>query len=242
MYVTVQFIILEILLGLIFLVILYFMLRELLKKIIRRELREIKEPLQVLANYLVEASRQAEDDDNPEDPNNPEGPDNLGNGPGAKGPLPASSPEKLPEEPVDIADEFVQLKNTNRISAYNIRVQKIWDLYKQNKITLHQYKAELLRLKKEFDIAAAEDDDDLGEKKTVKSTGAVKVEPLTPTPSASPQKKVKNIDTEQSAPTRPDKDSSGKNGNNKASDPKENNNKNGDLDIGKDKGNKAASL
>lgn len=241
MYVTVQFIILEILLGLIFLVILYFMVRELLKKIIRRELREIKEPLQVLANYLVEASRQGQDD-NPEGPEGPEGPDNLGNVPGGKGPLPASSPEKLPEEPVDIADEFVQLKNTNRISAYNIRVQKIWDLYKQNKITLHQYKAELLRLKKEFDIAAAEDDDDLGEKKPVKLTGGVKVEPLTPTPSASPKEKVKNIDTEPS-PTTPDKDSAGKNGNNKASEPKENNNnKNGDLDMGKDKGNKAASL
>ena len=145
MYVTVQFIILEILLGLIFLVILYLMLKGLLKKIVRHELRDIKEPLQVLASYL---SAQAGDD--PDDFTGPDGPG--ASGPTAQGPLPASSPEKLPEEPVDIADEFNQLKNTNRISAYNIRVQKIWELYKQQKITLGQYKFELYRLKKEFGI------------------------------------------------------------------------------------------
>lgn|GEM_PF-2580889 len=192
MYVTVQFIILEILLGLIFLVILYFMLRELLKKIVRRELRDIKEPLQVLADFLRNQSEPEVDD-----PDQPGGP--AGAGPAtagaARGPLPAASPEKLPEEPVDIADEFNQLKNTNRISAYNIRVQKIWDLYKQKKITLRQYKDELYRLKKEFGIATGEDDI-TPEKAPLKTAGTAKLKPLTPTPSAAPKEKVKKIDNE----------------------------------------------
>ncbi|SEA44916.1 hypothetical protein SAMN05192529_11942 [Arachidicoccus rhizosphaerae] len=190
MYVTVQFIILEILLGLIFLVILYFMLRELLKKIIRRELKDLKEPLQVLANYLVQQSQE------PEGPDDPDG--NEGAGQPGGGPLPASSPEKIPEVPVDIADEFNQLKNTNRISAYNIRVQKIWDLFKQRKITLKQYREELIRLKKEFGIPTGLEDapkDDQLLKQGNPGKGA-KLKPLTPTPSAAPKEKVKKIDTE----------------------------------------------
>jgi len=234
MYVTVQFLILEILLGLIFLVVLYFMMRELLKKIIRREIREIKEPLQVLANYLVQQSQQEEDD--------PQGPEGPGNAPADNRPLPASSPEKLPEEPVDIADEFVQLKNTNRISAYNIRVQKIWDLYKQNKITLHQYKDELLRLKKQFGIATSEDEalseEKLAATQTAADADSVKVDPLTPTPSASPKEKIKKIDTE-AQPALPNRKSSGKKDNDQTQETKGNKN---NVDIKKDKDNKAASL
>jgi hypothetical protein len=187
MYVTVQFIILEILLGLIFLVILYFMVRELLKKIIRRELKDLKEPLQVLADYLVQQSQE------PEGPDDPDSTGQPGNGP-----LPASSPEKIPEVPVDIADEFNQLKNTNRISAYNIRVQKIWDLFKQKKITVKQYREELLRLKKEFGIPAGNEQSEaaMQEAKQGKSAAGVKLKPLTPTPSAAPKQKVKHLDTE----------------------------------------------
>lgn len=225
MYVTVQFIILEILLGLIFLVVLYYMLRELLKKIIRKEIREIKEPLQVLANYLVEQSQQ----DGPEDP---QGPGGDGAGRPGGGPLPANCPEKLPEEPVDIADEFVQLKNTNRISAYNIRVQKIWDLYKQQKITLAQYKDELLRLKKEFGIDAGEEDGgNVQESTPFKSDQGAKLRPLTPTPTAAPAKKVKKLKTD----TDSGKDPGGKEDIN---DP----NKDKDTDINTGEGDKAASL
>lgn len=214
MYVTVQFIILEILLGLIFLVVLYFMVRELLKKIIRREIREVKEPLELLANYLLERTRQEAQDQ--EDPGGPDGPDHPGgpNTPGGRRgqagqsagkAMPASSPEKLPEEPVDVADEFVQLKNTNRISAYNIRVQKIWELYKQNKITLAQYRDELLRLKKEFGIATTDQEDTPAEKQPLNASKGVRLQPLTPTPSATPDEKVKNIDTEpEREPGTPD--------------------------------------
>ncbi|UAY55097.1 hypothetical protein [Arachidicoccus terrestris] len=216
MYVTVQFIILEILLGLIFLVILYFMVRELLKKIIRKEIREIMEPLQVLANYLVDQSQQ-EGPDDPDD-NDGDGRQSTHSGRPGTGPLPATSPEKLPEEPVDIADEFVQLKNTNRISAYNIRVQKIWDLYKQKKITLHQYKDELLRLKKEFGIETGEQEAASGNEPLKTASGA-RLKPLTPTPSAAPKEKAKNLKTD------PRKDDAGDDG---EKDP--------------DKGNKAANL
>lgn len=214
MYVTVQFIILEILLGLIFLVILYFMVRELLKKIIRKEIREIKEPLQVLANYLVEQSQG----EGPDDPNDN---DSDGRQPGQPppGPLPAASPEKIPEEPVDIADEFVQLKNTNRISAYNIRVQKIWDLYKQKKITLVQYKDELLRLKKEFGIETGEQEATSGKAPLQKAASGAKLKPLTPTPSAAPKERAKSLKTDSQ------KDTAGEDG---EKDP--------------DKGNKAANL
>ena len=197
MYVTVQFIILEILLGLIFLVVLYFMLRELLKKIIRKELREIKEPLQVLANYLA---AQAEEE-GPEGPDGRPDPDGSGAAGGeARQPgQPVGGPEKLPgaEQLVDIADEFVHLKNNNRVNSYNIRVQKIWDLYKQNKITLVQYKDELLRLKKEFGIEAGAEEG-LPEKtpgKAAAGKGAAKLKPLTPTPSAAPKEKVKKMTT-----------------------------------------------
>ena len=217
MYVTVQFIILEILLGLIFLVVLYFMLRELLKKIIRKEIRDIKEPLQVLANYLVEPSQG-------EGPGDPEGPDGAGGAPAGPsqpggGTLPAACPEKLPEEPVDVADEFVQLKHTNRISAYNIRVQKIWDLYKLQKITLRQYKAELLRLKKEFGIATGQEATSVKNDTSKAAQQASRLKPMTATPSAAPKKKGQNPDTDlQKGPAE----------NNPENDP--------------DKGNKAASL
>lgn len=183
MYVSLSFIILEILLGLIFLAVLYFMLRGLLKKTIGRELDGIKESNSTLANYLVgkaqmeaAAERLLQEGQSPNDqePNT----NAQGNSPGSNSSPRTSpdkdhvkqqaagqqsnpaqkrvavepSPEKLPLEPVDVADEFIALKNANRINAYNLRVQKIWELYKSKKINIQQYNEELVRLKKEFNI------------------------------------------------------------------------------------------
>ena len=170
MYVTVQFIILEILLGLIFLVVLYFMVRELLKKIIRKEIREIKEPLHVLLNYLAQSGVLQEVDREDADVDSSDE-RQMKNGP---------CPEIISETAVDIADEFNQLKNTNRISAYNIRVQKIWDLYKQEKLSLQDYKDELIRLKKEFDIPYQEEGTPVAP--PLKPTKDPMDHPLTPTP------------------------------------------------------------
>lgn len=173
MYVSLSFIILEILLGLVFLVVLYFMLRELLKKMLRKELETIREPLNTLADYLVgkaqmeaAAEQMAAGDEVEGDLHTPaEGPNEaqtktaVKNNPGQKKVAVEPSPEKLPLEPVDVADEFNALKNANRINAYNLRVQKIWELYKSKKINIKQYNEELVRLKKEFSIGMETDAD-----------------------------------------------------------------------------------
>lgn len=183
MYISVQFIILEILLGLIFLAVLYFMLRDLLKKIIRKELEETKEHVKILASYLVQVNEEELDDDAGDvhqgtgqnaAPGGMQPPREIG-----KGTETGASPEKLVALPVDVADEFVALKNANRINAYNLQVQKIWELYKNKKITIKQYNEELVRLKKEYGIALDETDMD---KTGIKPSALTKVKSLTPPP------------------------------------------------------------
>lgn len=173
MYISLQFIILEILLGLVFLAVLYLMLRGLLKRMLCKELDTIREPINTLADYLVgkaqmeaAAEEMAAGDQGKPQPHPPGQKEAQGtasknnkknNNPGQREMTVEPSPEKLPLEPVDVADEFVALKNANRINAYNLRVQKIWELYKSKKINIKQYNEELVRLKKEFNIGMETD-------------------------------------------------------------------------------------
>lgn len=123
-----QFYILEILLAAVFVFILYFMIKNIVKKVIKKEVKEIKAPLEVLANYLVQQSQE----NNNKHQNNDE--------------------IKPIDEPKNISQEFLDLKNNNKSSTYKLRLQQLLEDYQNEKIDKDQYNQALKELKKAFDI------------------------------------------------------------------------------------------
>ncbi|MGF7231407.1 hypothetical protein [Arachidicoccus sp.] len=104
------------------------MIKNIVKKVIKKEVKEIKAPLEVLANYLVQQSQE----NNNKHQNNDE--------------------IKPIDEPKNISQEFLDLKNNNKSSTYKLRLQQLLEDYQNEKIDKDQYNQALKELKKAFDI------------------------------------------------------------------------------------------